>query len=194
MSDKYNLDDIIYQYIEIGKLTGTSQIVNNTLNQIKEIQYFKQKLKQEKGDWYGYTEPEEQIDINKYIDEVKKMNKDETKIFTIHHPYYRTKIREVSENLGYKCKSSLDANVESNADSKLIKCLSCKKTIPDSKVNWVTDYGSCLEELWVVKQGVIIVILLCIQTMSILQKNLIKKGHTICMFQVKILLLYGLKM
>lgn len=143
MSNKYNLDNIISEYIEIGKLTGTSQIVNNTLKQIEEIQYFKEKLKQEKEDWEGYTEPEKKIDINKYIDEVKKMNKDETKIFTIHHPYYRKKIREVSESLGYKCKSSLDANVESNADSKLIKCFYCKKAIPDSKVNWVTDYGSC---------------------------------------------------
>lgn len=143
MSDKYNLDDIISKYIEIGKLTGTSQIVNNTLKQIEQARYGRQKLKEEKEIWDGYTEPEEKIDINKYIDEVKNMNKDETKIFTIHHPYYRTKIREVSESLGYKCKSSLDANVESNDDSKLIKCLSCKKTIPISKVNWVTDYGSC---------------------------------------------------
>ena len=79
MSNKYNLDNIIYEYIEIGKLTGTSQIVNNTLNQIEEIQYFKEELKQEKEDWDGYTEPEEQIDINKYIDEVKKMNKEQEK-------------------------------------------------------------------------------------------------------------------
>ena len=100
---------------------------------------YNKELKQE--DWDGYPEPKEKIDINKYIDEVKKMNKDETKIFTIHHPYYRKKIKEVAESLGYKYKSSLNVNVESNDDSKLIKCLYCNKTIPISKVYWVIDYG-----------------------------------------------------
>lgn len=133
---KYNLDNLVSQYIEVVKMTEN---FNDSVNQMEEIKMCNKELKQE--DWDGYTEPEEQIDINKYIDEVKKMNKDETKIFTIHHPYYRKKIMEVAENLGYKYKSSLNVNVESNDDSKLIKCLSCNKTIPISKVYWVIDYG-----------------------------------------------------
>ena len=48
---------------------------------------------------------------------------------------------KVAESLGYKYKSSLDTNVESNDDSKLLKCLCCDKTIPISKVYWVIDYG-----------------------------------------------------
>lgn len=133
---KYNLDNLISQYNEVVKMTEN---FNDSVNQMEEIKMCNKELKKE--DWDGYTEPEEQIDINKYIDEVKKMNKDETKVFTIHHPYYRKKIMEVAESLGYKYKSSLNANVESNDDSKLIKCLSCNKTIPISKVYWVIDYG-----------------------------------------------------
>ena len=90
----------------------------------------------------GYTEPYYEIDINEYIDEVKKMKKGETKVFEIHHPFYRKKIREVAEELGYFCKSSVDSNIEMNGDSELVKHFECNKVTPNSKINWVTDYGS----------------------------------------------------
>ena len=82
------LNEIFSQFIELGEQTGTSQIVNNTLKQIDQARSGRQKLKEEKEIWDGYTEPDEEIDINKHIEEVKKMEKGETKVFTIHHPYY----------------------------------------------------------------------------------------------------------
>ena len=145
MDDKFNmniLNEMMSQFIELGEQTGTSQIVNNTLKQIDQARSGRQKLKEEKKIWDGYTEPDEQININEHIEEVKKMGKGETKVFTIHHPYYRKKIREVAESLGYKCKSSVNKDIESTYDSKLIIHLWCKKAIPVSKVNWVSDYGA----------------------------------------------------
>ena len=145
MDNKFNmniLNEMMHQYIELGKQTGTSQIVNNTLKQIDQARSGRQKLKEEMEIWDGYTEPDEEIDINEHIEEVKKMGKGETKVFTIHHPYYRKKIREVAESLGYKCKSSVNKDIESTNDSELIIHLWCKKAIPVSKVNWVSDYGA----------------------------------------------------
>ena len=100
------LDEILSSYVDIGQKTGTSLIANNTLKQIYDTRSFYKTQRSEKEKWEGYTEPYYQIDIGKYIDEVKKMNKGETKVFEIHHPYYRKKIREVAEELGYFCKSS----------------------------------------------------------------------------------------
>ena len=141
MDDKLNLlNEMISQFIELGEQTGTSQIVNNTLKQIDQARSGRQKLKEEKEIWDGYTEPYEQININEHIEEVKKMGKGETKVFTIHHPYYRKKIREVAESLGYKCKSSLNKDIESTYDSELIIHLWCKKAIPVSKVNLHSNF------------------------------------------------------
>ena len=135
------LDEILSSYVDIGQKTGTSQIVNNTLKQIHQSRSVYEKQRSEKEKWEGYTEPYYQIDINEYIDEVKKMNKGETKVFEIHHPYYRKKIREVAEELGYFCKSSVDSNIEMNGDSELVKHFECNKVTPNSKINWITDYG-----------------------------------------------------
>ena len=80
------LNEMISQYIELGEQTGTSQIVNNTLKQIDQARSGRQKLKEEKEIWDGYTEPDEQININEHIEEVKKMGKARQKFlqFTIH--------------------------------------------------------------------------------------------------------------
>ena len=135
------LDEILSSYVDIGQKTGTSLIANNTLKQIYDTRSFYKTQRSEKEKWEGYTEPYYQIDIDKYIDEVKKMNKGETKVFEIHHPYYRKKIREVAEELGYFCKSSVDSNSEMNGDSELVKHFACNKVTPNSKLNWITDYG-----------------------------------------------------
>ena len=141
MSERGLLNDMLSFYVEMGKQTGTSHIVNNTLKQIDGTRSFYEQQRSEKEKWEGYTEPYYQIDINEYIDEVKKMNKGETKVFEIHHPYYRKKIREVAEELGYFCKSSVDSNIEMNGDSELVKHFECNKVTPNSKINWITDYG-----------------------------------------------------
>ena len=69
MDDKLNLlNEMISQFKELGEQTGTSQIVNNTLKQIDQARSGRQKLKEEKKIWDGYTAPDEQININEHID------------------------------------------------------------------------------------------------------------------------------
>ena len=47
-----------------------------------------------------------------------------------------------SGRVRYFCKSSVDSNIEMNGDSELVKHFECNKVTPNSKINWVTDYGS----------------------------------------------------
>jgi hypothetical protein len=141
MSENALLNEMISYWSEIGHASGNSEIVDNTLNQLERTNSFYKQLSSEQEDWEGYTEPYTKIDIDNYIDEVKKMNKGETKVFVIHHPYYRKKIREVAKELGYSCKSSVDSSIEMNEDSELVKHFECNKVTPECKINWMSDYG-----------------------------------------------------
>ena len=143
MSENQNAtkDLMTSHWVETINKTGRTPPFNNMIKQIKQSDYYDERLRFEKANWEGYTEPEIRIDIYKYIDEVKKMGKDETIVFEIHHPYYRKKIREVAAELGYKCKSSVDNTIKSIYDSEILVHFACKKATPKSKVKWKCDYG-----------------------------------------------------
>ena len=111
---------------------------NNVLSQ---MDWNRERRRYEHKNWEGYSEPRIKIDIEKYIEEVKNMEKNRLKVFVIHHPYYRKKIRQVAESLGYMCISSTDTSIEMNDDSKLIVHFECNRCTPYNEVYWVTDFG-----------------------------------------------------
>ena len=121
----------------ITRSTHEINLMRNVIHKNKNYLGQKLKIPTDNDIWEGYTEPNCKIDINKYLNQIREMGSGETLVLEIHHPFYRKKISEEAEKLGFTCKSSINDKFEFRDDSKLLVHSDCGKCTPMSDLNWI---------------------------------------------------------
>lgn len=141
-NQKQQYDFEIKQFIKLGNNFGYSEIVNNTFKSMKQIDENYERTKMEHENWEGFSRPRRVVDIESIKEEIRNMKSGEEKRFEIHHPFYRKKIHEFCEYLGFKHKSSVNRKIDMEDDSTLVKHFNCGRLTPKNEISWYDDLNS----------------------------------------------------
>lgn len=91
---------------------------------------------------YGFCKPYEEIDINSILSQIRNLESGQKLEIQVNHPYYRKKIHDLCDTLGYYFKSFINEDVPLHEDNTLVLHFKCNKSTPSAKMKWHEDTDS----------------------------------------------------